>query len=122
VPTPPSPEDNDRQLLPTLRQGYAPPKPEGLQQDQTQTCVVAPMATPTTNRILQKQQPLEILYTGIRDQTGLALWENGDREAAIYAFRGRPAFEGVTDNETSKALLRSQARSVQYRSSTTRFP
>jgi hypothetical protein len=39
-----------------------PPKSTGLQQDQMQTCVVAPMATPTTNRILQKQQPVEILY------------------------------------------------------------
>jgi len=25
-------------------------------------------------------------------QTGLALWENGDSEASIHAFRGRPAF------------------------------
>jgi hypothetical protein len=64
MPTPPRPEDSDRQLLqnlPALWQGYAPTKSTGLQQDQMQACVVAPMATPTTNRILQKQQPLEIL-------------------------------------------------------------
>jgi hypothetical protein len=61
--TPPRREDSDRQFLPTLSQGYASPKSTGLQQDQMQTCAVAPMATPTTNRILQKQQPLEILYT-----------------------------------------------------------
>jgi hypothetical protein len=42
---------------------------------------------------------------GIRDQTGLALWENGDREASIHAFRGRPAFpEEVTENPTSQAV------------------
>ena len=41
----------------------------------------------------------------IRDQTGLALWENGDREASIRVFRGRPAFpEEVTDNPTLRAL------------------
>jgi len=39
--------------------------------------------------------------TRIRDQTGLVLWKNGDREASIPAFRGRPAFpEEVTANET----------------------
>ena len=39
--------------------------------------------------------------TRIRDQTGVALWENGDREASIHAFRGRPAFpEEVTEPKT----------------------
>src|SRR5882757_4073541 len=39
--------------------------------------------------------------TRIRDQTGLVLWKNGDREASIPACRGRPAFpEEVTANET----------------------
>jgi hypothetical protein len=42
--------------------------------------------------------------SGIRDQTGLVLWENGDGEALIHAFRGRPAFpEEVTENPTFKA-------------------
>jgi hypothetical protein len=44
---------------------------------------------------------LELHQTRIRDQTELALWENGDREASIHAFRGRPAFpEPVTENPT----------------------
>ena len=38
------------------------------------------------SRKLQGNQFLHIF------QTGLAPWENGDREASIHAFRGRPAY------------------------------